>query len=68
MRLAILGAFAMFSSKGFAMALTALLVFASAYCLVMGTYRLESPLGPTLTHFDEAAGYVLAYALVLRLF
>jgi hypothetical protein len=68
MRLAILGSFATFSSKGFAPALTALLTFATAYCLVMGTYRRESLLGPTLTHFDEAAAYVLAGALILRLF
>ena len=68
MRLAILGAFATFSTKGFATAMSGLLGLATAYCVVVGGHRRENLLGPTLTHFDEAVGYALAYALVLRLF
>jgi hypothetical protein len=68
MRLAILSAFATFSTKGFATAMSGLLGLATAYCMVVGGVRREKPLGPMLTHFDEAVGYALAYALVFRLF
>jgi len=63
LRMLVLGAFAALGSRGFGEALEGLLALAAVYCIVIAAVRREAPLGPALTHFDEAA----AYAVIGRL-
>ncbi|MCK9908554.1 hypothetical protein MXD81_05410 [Microbacteriaceae bacterium K1510] len=58
-RTAILSAFALLSTHGFAKAFEGLLTFAVLYCVLAGGIRAEWPLRPSLTHYDEAAAYSL---------
>jgi hypothetical protein len=67
LRLVFLTAFAAFGAQGFARTLATLLVLSEIFCVVMAAFRREAPLGPVLTHWDEAAGYALAYGVVTRL-
>jgi len=63
LRLVILAIFAALGSRGFGKTLEGLLALAAVYCIVIAAVRREAPLGPVLTHFDEAA----AYAVIGRL-
>ncbi|HEY6832031.1 MAG TPA: hypothetical protein VI251_06020 [Pseudolabrys sp.] len=62
-RLAILIAFAFVGRQGFANTLENLMALAACYCVVIGGFRREVPLGPLLTHYDEAAAYALTAGL-----
>jgi hypothetical protein len=64
MRLVILSIFAAFSGQGFGKALEGLLAFAVFYCIFSAAIRREKPFGPVLTHFDEAAAFVVIARLV----
>ena len=66
MRIVILGLFALASKQGFGRTLEGLLSFATFYCMVAATLRREALLGPTLTHFDEAAAYTAIACLAMR--
>ena len=66
MRIVILGLFALASRQGFGRMLEGLLAFATFYCMVAATLRREALLGPTLTHFDEAAAYTAIACLAMR--
>ena len=59
LRLVILSIVAVLSSQGFGKTLGSLLVLAVFYCVVIAAIRREEPFGPALTHFDEAAAYVV---------
>jgi hypothetical protein len=59
LRLIILAAFAAFGTMGFAKTLAALLVFAAVYCVVVAAMRGEPISWHILTHWDEAAVYLL---------
>jgi hypothetical protein len=59
MRLVILSIFAALGSQGFGKTLEGLLAFAVFYCIFSAAIRREKPFGPVLTHFDEAAAYVV---------
>ena len=63
LRLVILGIFAALGSQGFGKTPESLLVLAVFYCIFSAAIRRETPFGPVLTHFDEAA----AYAVIARL-
>jgi hypothetical protein len=47
----------------FAKTLESLMALAACYCIVIGGFRREFPLGPVLTHYDEAAAYALTAGL-----
>jgi hypothetical protein len=64
LRMAILSVFATLGSQDFGKTLEALLVMAALYCAIAATIRREAPLGPVLTHLDEAAAYALLARLV----
>ena len=64
MRIVILGLFALASRQGFGRMLEGLLAFATFYCMVAATLRRE--VGPSLTHFDEAAAYTAIACLAMR--
>ena len=66
MRIVILGLFALASRQGFGKTLEGLLAFATFYCMVAATLRREALLGPSLTHFDEAAAYTAIACLAMR--
>ena len=63
LRLVMLAVFATLGLQGFAKTLESLLVLAACYCVVVGGIRREAPLGPLLTHYDEAAAYGLGIIL-----
>ena len=63
LRMVVFSVFAAFAQQGFTKALTGLLTLAAIYCLFVGGFRREAPLGSVLTHFDEAAAYALCMAL-----
>jgi hypothetical protein len=63
LRIVIFVLFALASRRGFGKTLEDLLVLAVFYCIIAASLRRETPFGPVLTHFDEAA----AYAVVARL-
>jgi hypothetical protein len=67
LRLIILGAFAAFSAQGLDKALAGLLALAIMFWVVVAALRRESVLGPTLTHWHEAAAYAFVHGLVSRL-
>lgn len=58
-RLVILSIFAALDSRGFGKALESLLLLAALYCVFAAAFRREQPFGPVLSHFDEAAAYVV---------
>lgn len=58
-RLGVLATFAAASSQPFWTVLTNLLLVGAGLATVMAAGRRERPLGPALTHFDEAAFYAL---------
>lgn len=62
LRIIILAFFAVLGVQGFAKTLESLLFLAVCYCLVIGAIRREAPLGPILTHYDEAAAYAVISA------
>jgi hypothetical protein len=63
LRMAILICFAFVGRQGFARTLESLMTLAACYCIVIGGFRRETPLGPLLTHYDEAAAYALTAGL-----
>ena len=63
LRIVIFALFALASRQGFGKTLEGLLVLAVFYCIIAASIRRETPFGPVLTHFDEAA----AYAVIARL-
>jgi hypothetical protein len=66
LRLIILCVFAAVGHHGFGKALESMLMLAVLYCILMAAVRREHPFGPVLTHFDEAAAYVMAACFVAR--
>jgi hypothetical protein len=59
LRLVILVAFAALGSLGFAKTFSSLLLFAGVYCAVVAALRGEPVSWHVLTHWDEAAVYLL---------
>jgi hypothetical protein len=59
MRLVILSIFAVLGSQGFGKTLESLLLLAALYCIFAAAVRREEPFAPVLTHFDEAAAYIV---------
>jgi hypothetical protein len=59
LRLAILIALAFVPQIGFAEAFPRLLLIGSVFCALWGVTEREKPLGPALTHWDEAAALVI---------
>jgi hypothetical protein len=59
MRLVILSIFAALGSQGVGKTLEGLLAFVVFYCIFSAAIRREKPFGPVLTHFNEAAAYVV---------
>jgi hypothetical protein len=55
----LLSVFAAFGYQGFGKTLGGMLTLAFFYCLFAAVIRRERPFGPELTHFDEAAAYLL---------
>jgi hypothetical protein len=66
LRFVILAAFAAFGAQGFAKNLALILAFAAIFCSVSALMRKEAIFGPVLTHWDEAAAYILVNALLSR--
>lgn len=66
LRLVILAAFAAFGTQGFGKNLALILTLATIFCAVSAVLRKETIFGPVLTHWDEAAGYILINALLSR--
>jgi hypothetical protein len=62
-RIAMLSVFAAFGAEGFVRTLSNLFVLTALYCVVAAIMRREEPLGPTLTHLDEAAAYAAGAVL-----
>jgi hypothetical protein len=67
LRMVILCIFAALSSQGFGYTLASLLAFAAFYCMCAAAIQRETPFGPVLTHFDEAAAYALIACLASRI-
>jgi hypothetical protein len=44
--------------------LEALLLLSAVYCIFATALRAEAPMGPVLTHIDEAAAYMVCARLV----
>lgn len=65
LRLVILGVFAALGHRGFGKTLESMLILAFLYCICMAAVRREHPFGPLLTHFDEAAAYLVVAQLVV---
>lgn len=65
LRLAILSVFGALGHRGFGKALVSMLILAVPYCIFAAVVRREHPLGPLLTHFDEAAAYLVVAQLVV---
>jgi TRAP-type C4-dicarboxylate transport system permease large subunit len=66
LRLTILCVFAGLGHQGFGTALESMLILAVLYCIVAAAVRREHLFGPLLSHFDEAAAYVVVACLVAR--
>jgi hypothetical protein len=67
LRVPILAAFALLGDHGFGRTFASLLAMAVIYCAFAGALRREAPLGPVLTHWDEAAGYAIVARLASSL-
>ena len=65
-RLAFAGGFAIFSSAGFGRMLAFVTALMSIYAATAASLRREQMFSPVLTHWDEAAGYVLIHLLFAR--
>jgi hypothetical protein len=65
-RMLILVVFASIGTVGFAKTFETLLAMAAIYCAGVGPFRREAPLGPVLTHYDEAAAYALCALIVSK--
>jgi hypothetical protein len=63
-RLAILIALAVVPQIGFAQAFPRLLSIAGLFCVLWAVVRREPLLGPALTHWDEAAVFIVASWIV----
>jgi hypothetical protein len=63
LRILILAVCATFGRQGFGKTIEQLLILAVCYCVAIGGFRREAPLGPVLTHYDEAAAYGMAAIL-----
>jgi len=63
-RAVLLSLFALFAADGFAKTLANLFVLTGLYCVVAAIIRREEPLGPALTHIDEAAAYAIGAGMV----
>lgn len=63
LRTLILAVLATLGREGFGKTIEQLLILAACYCVVIGGFRREAPLGPALTHYDEAAAYGMAAIL-----
>lgn len=63
LRILILAVFATLGRDGFGKTIEHLLILAACYCVFIGGIRREAPLGPVLTHYDEAATYGMAAIL-----
>lgn len=59
LRIVLLSVFASIGSQGFGKTFETLLVMAALYCIFAAAIRREAPFGPVLTHFDEAAAYLM---------
>ena len=64
LRLTILCVFAGLSHQSFGKTLESMLMLAVLYCIVAAAVRREHPFGPLLSHFDEAAAYVVVGCVV----
>jgi hypothetical protein len=64
LRLVLLCLFANLGPQGFAQTFATLLAFSAVFCAIAGTLRREALLGPSLTHWDEAAAYAILGGLV----
>ena len=64
LRLIILCVFAGLSHQGFGKTLEGMLMLAVLYCIAAAVVRREHAFGPLLSHFDEAAAYVVVACLV----
>jgi hypothetical protein len=67
LRAVILAVFSTLGAKGFAQTFADLLTLGASYCGCVAAFRREWPNGPALTHWDEAAGYLLLASLALAL-
>lgn len=63
LRLVILSVFATLGRQGFRKTLESLLILGALYCIFVAAVRREYLFGPLLTHFDEAAAYVVIAGL-----
>jgi hypothetical protein len=63
-RLVLLSTFATFSTHGFGTTFAAILVLSAIFCAAVGVMRREAVFGPVLTHWDEAAAFVVIGRLV----
>lgn len=63
-RVMILTGFSMIGNHGFIGTLASFLVLAVLFCAGVAAIKRESPLGPALTHWDEAAAYGLIMSAV----
>jgi hypothetical protein len=66
-RLVLLGTFATFGAQGFRTAFAGLLTLSAIYCAIVGTMRREAFFVPGLTHWDEAATYLVIAGMVSKL-
>ena len=64
LRLALLATAALLGQQTYADCLTGLLILSAAFCVGVAELRREPLFSPELTHWDEAAGYGIALALV----
>jgi hypothetical protein len=67
LRLIVLFTFAGLGQNGYARALLALLVMSIGLCAAWAVLRREPPFGPTLSNWDEAAGYGCLASLTVAL-
>ncbi|MGA8004278.1 MAG: hypothetical protein WCA05_21740 [Pseudolabrys sp.] len=65
LRLVILSVFAALGHQSFGKTLESMLILAVLYCVFIAAIRRENPFGPLLTHFDEAAAYVVVAQLLV---
>ena len=65
LRLVILSVFATLGQQSFGKTLESMLILAVLYCIFIAAIRRENPFGPLLTHFDEAAAYVVVAQLLV---
>jgi len=65
-RLTFFAAFAVLTRHGFDRVMVCALVLMLVYCAIAAFVRRESVSAPALTHWDEAAGYGLIYALLIH--